>query len=97
MTGGDERPAHGVAVQHREIPVQHHHIDVGGAEQGQGAGAVTGDVDPETLMAQPVGQHLREVGLVLHDQQPHLGPLSFRPAHLGYRPPSVLAVRLGPG
>ena len=97
MPGRDERSADGVAVQHRQIPVQHHHIDVGGAQQRQGAGAVTGDVDAEPLVAQPVGQHLREIGLVLHDQQPHVSSLPFRPRSSRAPTPSVPAVRLGPG
>ena len=82
MTGRDESTTHGVTVQDGKIPVQHHHIDVRGAEQGQGTGSVTRHVDPETLMAQPVGQHLREIDLVLHDQQPHVGPLSSAIAHI---------------
>ena len=68
MFGRDQRPADGVAVQHREIAVQHHHIDVGRAQQGQRRGAITGDIDAEALMAQPIGQHLGEIGLVLDDQ-----------------------------
>jgi hypothetical protein len=83
--------AHLVAVDDRQIPVQHHDVVVVGGDLLQGAGPVPHGVHRHRLAPQPGGDRLGKVLLILHDQHPHAlvplaatGPRPSRTVREGY-------------
>jgi hypothetical protein len=69
--GGDDPPAHVVAVRAGQVPVEDHHVVPGDCQMLQGGVAVADHVDRHPLAAQPgpdrAGQDLE----VLHHQHAH--------------------------
>ena len=60
-------------MQAGEVAVEHDDV-VGVEVEFGGAGeSVVGDVDGHALVAQPLGDQVRELRLVLDDQNPHAG------------------------
>ena len=66
------RPAHVVAVQSRQVAVEHEHVVAHHARLDQRVGAVGGQVDRHPLAAQAARDRLGQPLLVLGDQYAHL-------------------------
>ena len=56
-----------------EVAVQHDHVVGVEVELGSAGESVVGDVDGHALVAQALGDQVRELRLVLDDQDPHAG------------------------
>jgi hypothetical protein len=56
-----------------EIAVEHDYVVGVEVELGCAGEAVVGDVDRDPLVAQALGDHVRELGLVLDDEDSHAG------------------------
>ena len=67
----DERAAHVVAVQRREVAVQDDDVVGHDARLVERRGAVRGDVHGHALAPQPAGHRGGDAGLVLGDQDAH--------------------------
>ena len=68
---GVERPAHVVAVQRREVPVEHDDVVGMHARVEERLRPVERDVDRRALAAQAAGDRVGDARLVLGDQDPH--------------------------
>jgi hypothetical protein len=66
-----ELPAHLVAVQPRQVPVQHDHVVAGEAGLGQGGRAVVDHVHRQAGVAQPLGDPVGQHDVVFGHQHPH--------------------------
>src|SRR6202034_1801644 len=64
--------AEGVAVDAGQVAVEHDDLVGVGVEFGGGVDSVVGDVDGETLVAQPFGHVVGQAVHVFHDQDPHV-------------------------
>jgi hypothetical protein len=74
----DHRPAHDVAVDHRQIAIEHHDVIGVRGQAFQRDRSVAGDVDREPLLPQTLGDGVGEQPFVLDDEHPHRG-LLLRP------------------
>jgi hypothetical protein len=80
----DHRPAHLIAVDDRQVAIQHDHVVVVDAEPFQRLVPVIGHVDGQRLAAQPLRDGVREEFLVLDHQDTHFEP-AFHSRRRGVR------------
>ena len=66
-----ERGAHGVAVHHWQISVEHDHVVSGQGGGFDGAGTVDADVHRHPDISQTLGDGVRQDDMVLHDENSH--------------------------
>ena len=74
-----ERQADGVAVDLRQIAVEHDHVVAVDAPLLQGDGTVVGDVGRDPAVTQPVGDVVRQLDVILHNQHAHGSAPSVAP------------------
>ena len=63
----------GVAMDSRQVAVEHHHVVGVELELGRGLQPVVGGIDGHALVAQALDQHVGQRPGVLHHQDPHAG------------------------
>lgn len=69
----DDHPAERVAMNARQVPVEHDDVLGVAGKRGCRVGSVVGDVDGHTLVAQSFGHDVGEMPRVLDDKYSHAG------------------------
>jgi hypothetical protein len=82
-----ERAADLVAAHVRQVAIEHEHVVVGDGDVRERRAPVVGEVNRDPLAAQPDGERLRQLHVILDEQHSHTSlPMLAGCTSRGYRP-----------